>query len=236
MRTLISSTSSLSTRVGARIGRGLFGKLRELRQDVSGLALIEFAYTLPIFVGFGLVGIEYANVVLAHQKAERIAATIADQTASNQVPPNERQIRDMFEAVELIASPFDFNDNGNVIVTAVVGVRDLDDDEVQNKIAWQRCRVKDSFESTIGEEWTGSDDVAEGPEVELPNDIQLTQNQMVVVAEVFFPYDEIISAEIVEGFVPDDTILRERSMYRTRGGALMRVTPVTGVDQMSCSS
>lgn len=211
-------------------------KLRELRQDLSGLAFIEFAYTLPIFVGFGLVGIEFANVVLAHQKSERIAATIADQVASNQVPPNERQIRDMFDAAALIASPFDFNDNGNVIVTAVVGVRDIDDDEIQNKVAWQRCRAKDSFDSAFGEEWEGSDDVSEGPEIDLPNDIELTQNQMVVIAEVFFPYEPIVSADIVSRFLPPNAIFTERAMYRTRGGALMRITPVTGVDPKTCST
>ncbi|MEE4154021.1 MAG: TadE family protein [Erythrobacter sp.] len=214
----------------------MLGRLRRLRRDIAGLALIEFAYTLPIFVGFGLVGIEFANVVLARQKAERIAATIADQVASNQVPPNERQIRDMFEAVDLIAAPFDFNDNGNVIVTAVVGVRDTDDDEIQNKVAWQRCRVKDSFESQFGEQWTGSDDVAEGPEIELPNDIELRQNQMVILTEVFFPYDEIVSTQLVGSFLPPNAIFEERAMYRTRGGPLMGITPVTGVDPKSCST
>jgi hypothetical protein len=214
----------------------MLGRLRRLRRDIAGLALIEFAYTLPIFVGFGLVGIEFANVVLARQKAERIAATIADQVASNQVPPNERQIRDMFEAVDLIAAPFDFNDNGNVIVTAVVGVRDTDDDEIQNKVAWQRCRVKDSFESQFGEQWSGSDDVAEGPEIELPNDIELRQNQMVILTEVFFPYDEIVSTQLVGSFLPPNAIFEERAMYRTRGGPLMGITPVTGVDPKSCST
>ncbi|MEO1490004.1 MAG: TadE/TadG family type IV pilus assembly protein [Pseudomonadota bacterium] len=211
-------------------------RLRELGRDAAGLALIEFAYTLPIFVGFGLVGIEFTNVVLAHQKTERIASTIADQVASNQVPPNERQIRDMFGAVDLIASPFDFDANGNVIITAVVGIRDPEDDEIQNKIAWQRCRVKDGFESTIGEQWEDSIDVADGPEVDLPNDIELTQNQMVIVVEVFFPYSEIISAEIVDGFLPNDGIFQERAMYRTRGGALMSITPVTGVEEQSCET
>jgi len=229
MRTLIARARS------SLVHNRFMGRLRKLKLDIAGLALIEFAYTLPIFVGFGLVGIEFANVVLARQKTERIAATIADQVASNQVPPNERQIRDMFEAVELIAAPFDFNDNGNVIVTAVVGVRDPDDDEIQNKVAWQRCRVKDSFESRFGEQWTG-DDVAEGPEIELPNDIELRQNQMVILTEVFFPYEEIVSAELVSSFLPEGAIFEERAMYRTRGGPLMSITPVTGVPVQSCDS
>ncbi|MEE4200553.1 TadE/TadG family type IV pilus assembly protein [Erythrobacter sp.] len=198
------------------------------------MALIEFAYTLPIFLGFGLIGIEFTNVVLAHQKSERIASTIADQVASNQIAPNERQMGDMFEAVELIAAPFAFDPAGTVIVTAVVGIYDEDDDEVQNKVAWQRCSAEDSFESTIGTEWTDTGDIADGPEVDLPNDVALGQNQMVIISEIFFPYSEIISEALVEGMLPGDGIFYERAMFRTRGAALMNITPVTGVATHVC--
>lgn len=208
--------------------------LAKLKRDCSGLALIEFAYTLPIFLGFGLVGLEYTNVVLAHQKSERVAATIADQVASNQIPPTERQIGDMFEAVQLIAEPFAFNPDGNVIVTAVVGVIDADDNEVQNKIAWQRCIAPDKFESDIGAEWTDTDDIAEGPEVWLPGDVELGQNQMVIVTEIFFPYKELVSAQLVAGTLPGNGIFTERAMYRTRGSALMNITPVSGTDKHDC--
>jgi len=213
-----------------RIG-DLFTKLKA---DCAGLALIEFAYTLPIFLGFGLVGIEFTNVVLAHQKTERVASTLADQVASNQIPPNERQIEDMFEAVQLIAEPFDFDPGGNAILTAVVGVYDEDDDEVQNKVAWQRCSVKDSYESKVGKQWTGTSDIADGPEATLPNDIELGQNQMVIVSEVYFPYTEIVSAALVEGMLPGNGVFTETATFRTRGGALMNITPVSGTAEQSC--
>ncbi|MEL6486343.1 MAG: hypothetical protein AAFQ13_04255, partial [Pseudomonadota bacterium] len=146
---------------------------RRLAIDTRAVAMIEFAYTLPVFVGFGLVGIECTNLVLAHQKAERIASTLADQVAGNMIPPNEAQIGDMFEAADQIAAPFEFSGEGNAIITAVLGAYDVVDDEVQNKIAWQRCSAQDSFESQIGDEWTGSSNIGEGPGVELPNDIEL---------------------------------------------------------------
>jgi len=219
MRTLIKKT---------------LGNIRSLGKDTFGVALIEFAYALPIFMGFGMVGIEFTNVVLAHQKTERIASTLADQVASNQVPPNERQIGDMFEAVELIARPFAFNPEGNVILTAVIGVYDDDANAVQNKIAWQRCAVEDTFESRIGTQWTTTDDIADGPEVDLPNNLDLGQNQMVIVSEVFFPYTEIISESLVSGFLPDSGDFHEISTFRTRGAALTNITPVSGVDEHVC--
>lgn len=209
-------------------------RLRSLRDDIAGMALIEFAYTLPIFLGFGLVGMEFTNVVLANQKTERIASTVADQIASNQIPPTERQIGDMFTAIEQIAEPFEFGAGGVVIITGVVGIYDADDDEVQNKVAWQRCSASDELESTVGEEWTGTIDIADGPEVTLPGDVELGQNQMVIVSEVVFPYQEIISQGIVGNVVPDTGVLRNSSMFRTRGGALMNITPVTGVDKHDC--
>jgi Flp pilus assembly protein TadG len=210
-------------------------RLRQLRDDIAGLALIEFAYTLPVMLGFGLIGIEYTNVILAHQKTERIASTLSDQIAGNQVPPNERQIGDMFDAVQLIANPFEFGANGGVVVTAVVGIYDDDDDRMRNKIAWQRCSNSDAFESDFGTQWTGSNDVADGPNITLPRDIQLAQNQMVIITEVFFPYEEIINEDFVVGMLPASGTFEQTAIFRTRGQALMDITPVQGVAEHSCS-
>lgn len=208
---------------------------RRLRHDASGLALIEFAYVLPILLGFGLVGLEFTNVVLAHQKTERVASTIADLVASNQVPPNERQIGDMFASVPIISKPFVFNEESNVVITAVVGIYDSDDDEVQNKVAWQRCLRADAQSSAIGNQWNSSADIADGPEVSLPNSIALGQNQMVIVAEVFFAYQPIISQSLVKAVRENGELFTETSTYRTRGQSILNITPVSGVDEHVCS-
>ncbi len=211
-----------------------FRLLRALARDTRGLAFIEFAYVLPVFLGFGLVGLEFTNVVLARQKTERIAATLADLVAGNQVPPNERQMGDLFAAVPAIARPFPFGDDGNVVITAVVGIDDPVDDEIQNKIAWQRCMRPGSHASRIGRQWTGSVDIADGPGVALPGGLELGQNQMVIVAEVFYPYRPVIAQSIVAGILPEDNLFTEISTFRTRGQAIMNVTPVAGVTTHSC--
>ncbi|MEE4206042.1 MAG: TadE/TadG family type IV pilus assembly protein [Erythrobacter sp.] len=218
----------------ARGTRAAIAFARRLGRDTGGLAFIEFAYTLPIFVGFGLVGLEFTNVVLARQKTERVAATVADLVASNQVPPNERQVGDMFAAVPQIARPFPFENGGNVVITAVVGIYDRDSDQVENKIAWQRCMFPNSHASEIGSQWTSTNDIADGPEVDLANDIDLLQNQMVIVSEVYYPYEPLITQSIVKGIVPESGIFRETATYRTRGQAIMNVTPVEGIDRHDC--
>ena len=209
--------------------------LQKLQSDERGLAFIEFAYTLPIFVAFGIAGLEMTNFVLARQKTERLSATMADQIASNQVQPNERQVGDLFDAVEHVASPFSIADNGgNVTITAVIGVYDEDDDEVQNKVAWQRCLRDDVHPSAIGSEWTGTNDIADGPDVDLPNGVELTQNEMVIATEVVHPYEALISAPIASTFLKQGQIFRETTMFRTRGAALRNVTPVSGVERNDC--
>ncbi|MEQ5786616.1 pilus assembly protein [Erythrobacter sp. NFXS35] len=225
--TKIAKFGTESTRRVAAFARRLLG-------DSSGLAFIEFAYVLPVFLGFGLVGLEFTNVVLARQKTERIASTVADLIASNQVPPNERQIGDMFAAVPQIARPFEFGAGGQVIITAVLGIYDDTDNEVQNKVAWQRCMEADGFASSFGTQWTSTNDIADGPEVILPNTLELGQNQMVVVAEVFYPYQSIISQSLVGFILPQNNMFREVATFRTRGGAIMNVTPVTGQAMHAC--
>ncbi|MEO0461900.1 MAG: TadE/TadG family type IV pilus assembly protein [Pseudomonadota bacterium] len=215
----------------------LGARLKQLREDISGLALIEFAYTLPLLLGFGLVGIEFTNVILAHQKTERIASTVADQIASNQLPPNEAQVSDLFNAIDQIASPFSFsNDGGGVVVTAVVGVNDTSANKMKNKVAWQRCSNGDAYKSAYGKEWTGSGDIADGPDVSLPNNIVLGQNQMVILTEVYFPYTEIVSEDLVKGLLPNAGTFEQTAMYRTRGQALLDVTPVEGVAKNKCTA
>lgn len=220
-------------RVSTPVELGTRFALRLLK-DTRGLAFIEFAYSLPIFLGFGLVGLEFTNVVLARQKTERIAATVADLVASNQVQPNERQVGDIFASVPQIAEPFPFGANGTVIITAVMGVYDDTDKEVQNKVIWQRCMRPNSHASLIGSQWTATNDIADGPEVPLPNGLGLGQNQMVVVAEVFYPYTSVISQSLVSAILPSDSTFRETATFRTRGNAIMNVTPFEGQAIHAC--
>lgn len=212
----------------------LIRQLRILARDVRAIAMVEFAYTMPLFIGFGLVGLEFTNVVLAHQKTERIAATLADLVAANQVPPNERQIGDMFEAVPEIARPFGFGEDGNVVITAVIGLEDPSEGGVRNKVAWQRCLRSGSHQSRVGRQWSGSNDILDGPSVNLPGGLELDQSQMVIVAEVFFPYRPVMGEALVDGILPDNNTFTEVSTFRTRGQAIMNVTPVSGVAQHSC--
>jgi Flp pilus assembly protein TadG len=51
---------------------------KSLRNDTSGLALVEFAYSLPLLLGLGGYGIELANLANTNVKISLAATALAD--------------------------------------------------------------------------------------------------------------------------------------------------------------
>jgi hypothetical protein len=52
---------------------GWLQRLVELRRNESGVALIEFAYSLPIFIGLGMYGTETAHRAVAQMQVSQAA-------------------------------------------------------------------------------------------------------------------------------------------------------------------
>ena len=205
--------------------------LRNLRRDTRGVSIVETALWLPLVIMAGMGGMEYTNFVLANQKLERISAIAADTIARNTLAASENSFHDVFEAVERLDAPFDVKESGRTILTGVIGVNQ--DGEVVNKVVWQRCGGnKTTIVSQIGSEWTATSDFGEGPDVTLPNGVVLQQNQMVVVAEVGYEYKPLIN--LVHIRQRGDGIIRQRSMYVTRGQAIPNITPIGGVQPARC--
>lgn len=208
--------------------------LRAFARDRAGASLMEFALILPVITMLGLGGLELTNLILAHQKVERLASTSADVLARNKVKPNERQINDSFAAIDLMSKPYDIRQTGRVILTGIIGTADNSTGKVENKVAWQRCdgNLKGQT-SAFGKEWKGSGDFASGPNVVLPNDIKLTTGQMVVISEVFFKYTPMVSS----AWLPANTVetpFKEVSIHRTRAAAFTSITPIAGVTARTC--
>jgi hypothetical protein len=54
---------------------------RDLRDECSGMAVVEFAVSLPFFLGLGVAGIETANYAATIMQVNQIALHIADNAA-----------------------------------------------------------------------------------------------------------------------------------------------------------
>jgi hypothetical protein len=208
-------------------------RLRRIRfgDDNRGVAMVEFALATPLLLLVCFGGLEYVNYVLALQKIERIASLTADAIARNTLPPSERSFIDTLRAVDKVGAPFKVDDQGRTIITGVIGV--TQGDRIVNKVVWQRCggRLR-GVGSTVGAEWRTTADYADGPNITLPNEISLLQNQMVVIAEVAYRYRPMISLGLLA--TQPDGIIRQRSVFVTRGQAIPYITPSPGGVSASC--
>lgn len=137
--------------------RTLLRLLKTLLCDTKGLALIEFAYGLPILLGIGLGGVEIANLAVTRMRVSQIGMMVADNTARVGESDGmalkrvfEADINDVFEAARIQGEPIDFVNRGRVIVSSVQ----------QNAsggqwIAWQRCYGAKNWPSSYGTNGNG---------------------------------------------------------------------------------
>lgn len=217
-----------------RAFRGIGGGLIRVFRSNSGVSLVEFGLCLPLLAMIIMGGLECINLVLANQKIERIASTTADTIARNTLAPNEQSFHDTFTAVDRIAQPFTVMPRGRIIMTGVIGTNQ--GGNVVNKVTWQRCGgTRTDFTSGVGAEWTATSDYGDGPNIVLPNGIQLLQNQMVVISEIVYEYESLISLRQM-GLGPTDGLLRQRSVFVTRGQAFPFITPSAGVTPARCTT
>lgn len=204
----------------------MIGRLARLRTDASGVSMVEFALALPLVAMLGIGGLEYINFVLANQKIERLATVTADAITRNTIAPSENSFRDTFKSADKVGKPFRIDEKGRVILTGVIGANK--NGAIVNKIVWQRCGGKlTSATSKYGVEWTATNDYGDGPDIGLPNGVVLQQNQMVVISEVIYEYEPLINVKNLVGASPDG-LIRQKSMFVTRGQAIPDITPAGG--------
>ena len=138
-------------------GTSPFKRLRQLVHDHKGVALIEFAFSIPVVLTVGLVGVETANFVIANLRVSQIAMATADNAARVRGTIDEHDINELFIGAKLVGASMNFANNGRVILssveprsvspktTTVAGV------DVPNQwIRWQRCYGLKNIASSYG--------------------------------------------------------------------------------------
>lgn len=118
---------------------------RRLRDDRSGVALIEFAMALPVFIVMSLTGAELTNYITVKMRVSQLALHLADDAARmgngslrSAKTISETDINDLFAGAQLQSGELDLSARGRVILT------DLEPTANPNnagtyKIGWRRC-------------------------------------------------------------------------------------------------
>jgi TadE-like protein len=185
-----------------------------LVRDSSGVALIEFAFSLPILIIIMAFGLELANYVLTTKRIGDIAVLVADNASRmgrrnaglsvHQI--SEAEINDLFIGARLQADIGDYTENGRIILSSLQ--RNNDGGQW---IAWQRCFGENGLGSAYGVEGdgaTGTGFPGMGPP---SNRVQAPSGTAVMVVEVYYNYQPIVP--IVS--IPPRTI-RELAVFNVR--------------------
>lgn len=121
-------------------------RLRRFGSDTSGLALMEFAFSLPIVLTLSLAGAELTNFVITKMRVSQIALHLADNAArigaGSQLQAktiSETDINDLLTGAQLQSGELDLFTNGRVIISDLEPVANPNTTN-KYKIAWQRCK------------------------------------------------------------------------------------------------
>jgi hypothetical protein len=189
-----------------------FQVLSQLRSNKRGVAMLEFALTLPVFLGFVLTGIEVSNYVMANNRTQRLAAMTADlvsQSGVGAISASESHIYDLFSAIDLTAKPFNLRDHGRVVITSVRGSDDNGDKVIENKMLWQRFDGNHvAAAPVVGCRQTVAN-------ATLPGTRTLPLNEILFHVQVSYDYQPVFS-KVPFNWINLDTTITRTAMFRAR--------------------
>lgn len=165
---------------------------RSLLRDRSGVALIEFAYALPVVLALGFGGLEAANLAIANVKVNQIAETVADNAGRVTAGIDESDINEVFAGADQIGTPINFKANGRIVLSS------LQDNTLTNSlhgqmINWQRCHGSlTSVTPSYGTEGKGKTDGSLQYMGLSTRQIASLPNTAVMFVEVTYNYQPLI--------------------------------------------
>lgn len=140
------------------MSRSIRKTLRRLKQDVSGLAMVEFAFAAPLVLGMGMLGTDTALLVITHLQVSQVAMQVADN-ASRVGTDDVLSARRVYESdiVDTLLGGEKLGENISIYQRGRVIISSLQQNAVGGQwIAWQRCRGAKVYNSSYGVEGDGA--------------------------------------------------------------------------------
>ena len=203
--------------------------LRCLAADRRGLAFVEFALVLPLFLLVLCSGLEIANYARAQLRVSEMAMAVADNAGRVMGGIDEANIHEVFAGADAIGEGIDFAQNGRLVLSSVENNGRNGRDRGQ-MIRWQRCWGEGEFAPAYGGEGKGRDDgsLADGlgPEGKT---IGAANGTAIMFVEASYAYQPLIL-----GAFFDDTPIRYESAFNVRGRENQQLTNVQRLATMDC--
>ncbi len=174
-----------------------------------GIAALEFALCAPLLLLLTLGTIEMSRFLLIHQKAEKMASSMADLIAQSQATTiSIASITLLFNAASQVMNPFTFGSDGIVIITSVTRTGSS-----QPTVRWRQVGGGSltGYSSQIG---------AVNATATLPVGMVMSDKENLIVAEVYYRYTPMFGSQIVSS-----NVMYKTAYFKPRLGAL--TTPPT---------
>ncbi len=179
--------------------------LRRLKDDQRGIAAVEMALASPILFFLLLGGTEMGRYILTHQKVEKMAYAVADVISQYELLTSADVAIVMNASAELMNPYESFDTNGTMILTSI----HKDPNDNDQLVRWQ-CAGGGSLSATshVGV-------INSTAKAELPGDLILDDGDNVIVSEIFYTYEPIITWINIQKLD-----LYKTAMFRPRLGQL----------------
>jgi hypothetical protein len=176
-----------------------------------GVALIEFALGLPIFLMLTLTGAELTNYIIVKMRISQVALQVADNAARmgsgsllSAKIVSETDVNDLLSGAELQAGGLDLYKHGRVILSDLQPATVPNTTPPKYKIAKQRCRGSATHASSYGKQ--GDTNLpGMGPAGHLTF---APDNGATMFVEVYYRYQPLVQSSLA----PSDTIIETASM------------------------
>ncbi|HVY12775.1 MAG TPA: TadE/TadG family type IV pilus assembly protein [Alphaproteobacteria bacterium] len=174
--------------------------------DQRGTAFLEMAISLPFLLTLLLGVMEISNFVMANERTDKMAYTIADLVSQNENVTTS-DLNSIMDASAQIMKPLPFGARGHVIITAVHR-----DPGGSPYVAWQYEGGGTLHDQRSNFGATGFPSV-------LPSGFTLNERETVIIAEVYYQYPALVTNMLNS----NNDILYKYAFYKPRLGALTTV-------------
>ena len=203
-----------------------------LRGCESGLAFVEFALSLPVLTTLVLVGLETANLAMAHLRISNIAMLASDNASRVRDSIDESDVIQLLLGAKMTGDSINFRNHGRIILSSIEpNTAGTNGASTGQWIRWQRCDGAKVVVSNYGPQGTGQNNAslqAVGP---AGNQISASSGTAIMLVEVVYDYQPLVSSTI---FGP--RTIRYESAFNVRQRTNQAITNVNNVTPKSCTT
>ncbi len=202
-----------------------------LIRDRGGVALIEFALSLPILLTLALLGIETAHYAIAMMRVNQIATSVADNVARVRDSISEVDVNEALLSADLIGQGIDFGSRGRVVVSSV-SPNGLSGSKAGQWIRWQRCTGALNIAEAkpqYGLEGKGKTDGTLGYMGASTRRITASSAVDMIFVEVTYQYQPVVGSNII-----GSPIIRSEASYSVRERNIEDLQPSASAPSKTC--